>query len=84
VTDRDITNNTAEGSVKVVYPFILDLEIVDVTEQMGNQKTLLVDDLKKSYYEQLGLKEWDSNWVLVEGHTYYIKIFVYDKDKNPI
>lgn len=32
VVDQHIKNNTAEGSVKVVYPFLLDLEIVDVTQ----------------------------------------------------
>lgn len=32
VVDQHIQNNTAEGSVKVVAPHSLDLEIVDVTE----------------------------------------------------
>ncbi len=32
VTDQYIANNTAEGSVKIVHPFLLDIEIQDVTE----------------------------------------------------
>jgi len=34
VVDNQIPNNTAEGSVKIVYPFYLDLEIADVTQQI--------------------------------------------------
>ncbi len=32
VVDQHIANNTAESSVKVVFPQLLDIEIVDVTE----------------------------------------------------
>ena len=34
VVDKYITNNTAEGSVKIVHPALLDIEIQDVTQQM--------------------------------------------------
>ena len=33
VVDQFIANNTAEGSVKVVFPQMLDVEIFDVTPQ---------------------------------------------------
>ena len=34
VVDQFIANNTAEGSVKVVFPQMLDVEIFDVTPQI--------------------------------------------------
>lgn len=34
VVDQFIANNTAESSVKVVFPWILDVEIADVTQQL--------------------------------------------------
>lgn len=51
VIDQYIANNTAEGSVKIVPPSLLDIEIVDVTTHMIESKTLLVDDLQKPYHE---------------------------------
>lgn len=32
VVDQYIANNTAESSVKVVFPQLLDIEIIDVTD----------------------------------------------------
>ena len=34
VVDQFIANNTAEGSFKVVFPQMLDVEIFDVTPQI--------------------------------------------------
>lgn len=45
VVDQFIANNTADGSVKIVPPSLLDVEIVDVTQHMIDAKTILVDDL---------------------------------------
>jgi len=84
VVDQYIANNTAEGSVKIVTPSLLDVDIVDVSQQMLDAKTFLIDDMTKSYTEQLGVTEWDSNWILVEGNYYLIKIFLFDRDKHPI
>lgn len=55
VSDRLIPNNTAESSVKVVFPSMLDIDIVDVTEQITNSKTLLIDDFLNPYSKQLGI-----------------------------
>ncbi len=63
---------------------MLDVEIVDVTQHMIDAKTILVDDLSKPFTEQLGITDWDSNWILVEGNYYLIKIFLFDRDKHPI
>ena len=53
VVDQYIANNTADGSVKIVFPHLLDLEIVDISEQMLDTKTVILDDFTKTYYEQL-------------------------------
>jgi hypothetical protein len=82
--DQYIANNTADASVRVVVPFLLDIEIADVTPQMLASSSILVDDPKRSFQDQLGVSEWDSNWILVEGNYYYMKIFVFDRDKNQI
>lgn len=34
VVDQLISNNTAEASVKIVYPSLLDIEVVDVTRNI--------------------------------------------------
>ena len=34
VVDKQIRNNTAEGSVRVVYPYSLDISLTDVTSQL--------------------------------------------------
>ena len=84
VKDTHIANNTGEGNVKVVFPHSIDLEIEDVTGQMTTSKTLLVNDLQKSYQSQLNVTTFDNNWILVEGHIYLIKVFLFDKEKNQI
>lgn len=84
VVDQFIANNTADGSVKIVHPALLDVEIVDVTSHMLDASTLLVDDLNNPYTTQLGIKDWDSNWILIEGNYYLMKIFLFDRDKHPI
>ena len=51
---------------------------------MIDLSTVLLDDFTKTYYEQLGIKDWDSNWILIEGHYYLMKVFLFDRDKHPI
>lgn len=86
VVDQYIANNTADGSVKVVFPHLLDIEVVDVTTQISDpQKSIVLKDGSgKTYYEQLDLKDWDSNWILIEGNYYLMKVFLFDRDKHPI
>lgn len=84
VVDQFIANNTAEGSVKVVAPHLLDLDIVDVTPQMLDARTLLKDSFLIPYYKQLNITEWDNNWILIRDHYYLVKLFLFDRDKNPI
>jgi|LauGreDrversion4_2_1035121.scaffolds.fasta_scaffold42097_5 hypothetical protein len=43
VIDQNIANNTAESSIKVVFPILLDVEISDITKQLLDDKVLLVD-----------------------------------------
>lgn len=55
MVDQNIANNTAESSIKVVYPALLDVEISDITKQLVDDKLLIVDSQGKSYQEQLGV-----------------------------
>lgn len=84
VSDRLIPNNTAESSVQIVYPDLLDIDTVDVTDEMLNRKALLVDDLLNPYHKQLGVQEWDNNLVFIQDHYYLMKVQLYDKDKHQI
>jgi len=84
VVDQYIKNNTADGSVKIVFPHLLDIEIVDVTQEMLNEKIVITDDFTRSFTEQLGIRDWDNNWILVEGNFYLMKVFLFDRDKQPI
>lgn len=49
VIDKQIANNTAESSVRVVYPSLIDIEISDVTNQIVENKVLLLDKADSSY-----------------------------------
>lgn len=52
---------------------------------MLDAKTFLIaDDLSRPFTSQLGIKDWDSNWVLVEGNYYLLQVFLFDRDKHPI
>jgi hypothetical protein len=51
---------------------------------MLNEKIVITDDFTRSFTEQLGIKDWDNNWILVEGNFYLMKVFLFDKDKQPI
>ena len=49
VVDQNIANNTAESSIKVVFPAFLDVEISDITKQLVHDKVLLVDSSVKTF-----------------------------------
>jgi hypothetical protein len=49
VVDTSIANNTAESSIRVVLPHILELEISDVTQQINVDKTIVVKESRYSY-----------------------------------
>ena len=84
VVDKYIANNTADGSVKIVHPALLDIEIQDVTEQMLVQTTLLNPELSFADQLKIDTKSWESNWILVEEHIYLLKVFIFDRDKMMI
>ena len=84
VVDKHIANNTADGSVKIVHPALLDIEIQDVTEQMLVQTTLLNPELSFADQLKIDTKSWESNWILVEEHIYLLKVFIFDRDKMMI
>jgi len=82
VTDRHIENNTAEGSIEIVTPFRLDIEIADLSGKTERVTTL--NEKRNDWHEHLQVEEWDNNWMLVQGHVYYLKIFLFDKAHNNI
>ena len=51
VVDQFIANNTAESSVKVVFPKVLDIKNIDITEKMKNKDLLLIDEFHNPYYK---------------------------------
>lgn len=84
VVDQNIANNTAESSIRVAFPQLIDVEISDVTRQLVEEKILLVDAAQKSFQDQLSISEWDNNWILVQDHYYLFKVNLYDADKHLI
>ena len=51
-----------------------------MTEKYHNVKL----DSKKRLQRQLGVKKWQDNWVLVRERYYLIKVYLLDKEMNPI
>ena len=49
VVDQNIANNTAESSIRVAFPQLIDVEISDITRQLVEEKLLLVDAAQKSF-----------------------------------
>ena len=84
VVDQNIANNTAESSIRVAFPQLIDVEISDVTRQLVEEKILLVDAAQKYFQDQLSISEWDNNWILVQDHYYLFKVNLYDADKHLI
>jgi len=41
-------------------------------------------DSVSSFQTQLGVEKWSQSWILVEGKTYLIKAYLFDKDHNQI
>lgn len=44
VVDQTIANNTADGSVKVVFPHSVDIDITDVTQQIVDNLVIVVEN----------------------------------------
>lgn len=51
---------------------------------MLDSRTLLKDSFANPYFKQLNITEWDNNWILIRDHYYLVKLFLFDRDKNPI
>lgn len=71
VVDRQIRNNTAEGSIKVVFPYSIDISMTDVTRQLVEEKVFVADS-ERSFAEQLNVTEYDNNNYFVIGHFYIL------------
>ncbi len=82
-------NNTAEGTVHVVLPAIIDIEIIDITDFVSKPDSPylsidLANSGERSLQAQMNITDWDNNWNLVEQHYYFMKIVLFDRDKHEI
>lgn len=32
----------------------------------------------------MNINSWDNNWILIKDHFYLLKVFLFDREKNPI
>lgn len=63
----------------------MEIEIADISDKIETTKVVLNEkDIEKSFSKQLNVTEWDNNWVLIEGHTYLLKVYLFDKDRHLI
>lgn len=99
VVDQQMKNNTAEGSIHVVYPYRMEVTIQDVTD-IQQLKTLHEgDDVESMLAWSLGLDLFDvirpgagdmpeldlaDTHILIEEHYYQIKMYLFDKDGHKI
>ena len=91
-------NNTAEGSINVVYPYRIEVKVKDVTGSEQLAKLHEGDDaaFMQAYSVGLGLfdaagagergTEFDlsDTVILIEEHYYQLDMALYDKDGNLI
>lgn len=99
VVDQQMKNNTAEGSINVVYPYRLEVKIRDVTEVDVLKDLHSGDDYEAMQAFSLGLDLFDNSvtgtmpkpeldledvHILIEEHQYLIKMYLYDKDGHKI
>ena len=58
---------------------------MDITDIIDTTKVYLDDeDIQRSYSARLNITEWDNDMILIEGHIYLFKLFLYDKHKHLI
>lgn len=82
-TDKLFDTNKAQLLVNVVEPARIDLNIADITDKLSRS----FDPKgfgKNSYQRQLGVEQWDNQWVLVEKRKYLVKAALYDEHNNKI
>jgi hypothetical protein len=83
VVDQRFLNNTAHADIYVVEPYSIQLELADITEtykgKLENSKESV-----SSFSKALNVLEWQKSWILVEGKTYLVKVYMFDQDHNQI
>lgn len=82
-TDKKFDSNKAQLLVNVVEPAWIDLKITDVSDKLNNSFNPRGYG-KTSYQNQLGIEEWDNQWVLVEKRKYLLKAVLYDEHNRKI
>ena len=95
VVDQQMRNNTAEGSINVVFPYRMEVSIKDVTDAQKLQQLHAGDNVVAMQAWSIGLdflqgkEELDEmdladTHILIEEHYYLIKMTLYDKDGHRI
>ena len=93
VVENIMSNNTAEASINVVYPYRLEVKIRDVTnnerlEKLHDDDLWLGQDDKtlwEDYFDFDDLQEDAENeHILIEEHDYLIEMFLYEAGHNRI
>ena len=93
-------NNTAEGSINVVYPYRMEVSIKDVTQMDQLKKLHDGDDVEMMTAWSMGLDLFDfgmddksvssseqdltDTHILIEEHYYRIRMHLYDKEGHKI
>lgn len=63
----------------------MEIEFADVTEAFQrNSKLVNHKDRVSSFAKQLNATKFQSNWIMVEGKTYLVKVLLFDRDRHPI
>lgn len=95
VVDQQMRNNTAEGSINVVFPYRMEVSIKDVTDAQKLKMLHAGDNLVQMQALSVSLdflqgsaemSELDlaDTHILIEEHYYLIKMHLYDKDGHRI
>lgn len=99
VVDQQMKNNTAEGSIYVVFPYRLEVTIRDVTEIDVLKSLHAGDDFEAMQAWSLEIDNFDVSGaggspnpeidledvhILIEEHQYLIKMYLFDKDGHKV
>lgn len=84
VVERGLESNSAAGTIVIVEPFSLRLELCEVSESHAKTKLENPRDRVASFARQLNATKCQRNWIMVEGKTYLLRVKVLDKEYNRI
>lgn len=83
VEDRDMTNNTAEARINIVFPYRLDVKIKDISHLETQLKAITANSFAKTLLGDSYSAPSESH-ILIEDRIYLITLSLFDKDENQI